>query len=197
MIRQNRIILYHWYRILLTMKVIYSIITVTALLLISSCSNSLRYLTADMYRQNRWSATELNRIQFYVSEDIVLTRSDRKQRRSNIEDGKIRIKSEGKVEQIIIKKGTPGTFVKSPQSGKMAISFDSDGRFLMFGTTSKMDGRYVLLAKEWNRHWGIVTYGGVEYETTSSSALAALMVDIKKANKTSRSVERAGGSRVN
>ena len=159
-------------------------ITIIASLLMSmmSCSNSLKYFTKDLYLDNRWSESELERIQFYVSEDIILQRKLRGEN-SRITDGKIRVVDGSKIEEIVIEKGTPGILIDSPARDKFAISFDSadESKFLMFGANPKANGRFVLLAKDWKKRWGKVTYGDQVYETSSASAYAALMVDIKKA----------------
>jgi len=169
-----------------------------SLFIFSSCSDNLRYFTEDLYRENNWSTKELQRIQFYVSEDIILTRK-LKGENTRISDGKIRVVDGSKVEEVIIERGTPGVFVQSPTRNKFAISFDSadDSKFLMFGPNPKANGKYVLLAKDWDKRWGKITYGNQTYETSNASAYAALMVDIKKAKKISVRSERAKGNRVN
>jgi len=166
------------------------------LLLLSSCGKNLKYFTQDLYKEYNWSDQELKRIQFYVSQDIVLYRgaSDND---TKIKGGQIRVESDRKVEEVIIKRGTPGVFIQSPKQDRFAISFDDgSGQFLMFGPNKKASGRYVLLAKDWSRNSGQVTYGGEVYETNSSSAYAALMVDIKRAGKTKYKSKTAGGKRV-
>jgi len=172
-------------------------ILLTVVITASSCSNNLKYFTKDLYQENRWTDSELERIQFYVSEDIVLQRQLRGEN-SRITDGKIRVVDGSKIEEIVIEKGTPGIMIESPDRNKFAISFDSsdESKFLMFGANPKANGRFVLLAKDWNRRWGKVTYGDQVYETSSASAYAALMVDIKKAKKISVRSERARGNRV-
>ena len=67
----------------------------------------------------------------------------------------------------------------------------------MFGPSEKNNGRYTLLAKDWQRSTGVITYGGIEYRTGSESAYAALMVDIKKANNNKVSSKTAKGRKVN
>lgn len=162
----------------------------------SSCGPNLKYFTEDLYDEYNWSDNELKRIQFYVSQDIVLYKgmSDND---TKIRDGKIRVESDRKVEEIVIRKGTPGVFIQSPKEDRFAISFDDGrGQFLMFGPNPKANGRFVLLAKDWNRRSGKVSYGGQTYETDSSSAYAALMVDIKRAKKTKYKSKQADGQRV-
>lgn len=171
-------------------------ISLLALVTFSSCGKNLKYFTEDLYDEYRWSEQELKSIQFYVSEDIVLYRGDNDDD-SRIKDGKILVENDRKVEEVIIKKGTPGVFVMSPKENRFAISFASDNdEFLMFGPNSKANGKFVLLAKEWERRSGEISYGGKTWRTSSDSAYAGLMVDIKKAGKTKYQTEKADGRRV-
>lgn len=166
------------------------------LILLSSCSPQLNYFTEDLYDDFRWSESELKQIQFYISEDIELERV-RSAANSNIQDGQIRINQGKNVDKVVIRKGTPGTLVFSPSTNRFAVSFDEDPEnYLMFGPNPKANGKYVLLAKDWKRHKGIISYGGKEYRTTSESAYAALMVDVKKAKKMSYSRETATGRTI-
>jgi len=178
------------------MKLVKLFSLMTVIVLTSSCSKTLTYFTDDIYAENNWNESELKQIQYYLSEDIRLERVYGTGG-SDIQDGQIKIKSERKVDEVIIKKGTPGILVFSPKSNRFALSFDEDpDKYLMFGPNEKANGRYVLLAKKWKKRGGIISYGGVEYRTTSDSAYAALMVDISKARKTSKKSKTASGRRV-
>ncbi|MBT8234001.1 MAG: hypothetical protein KJN84_15315 [Bacteroidia bacterium] len=167
-----------------------------AVIVFGSCSKSLTYFTDDLYNDNRWTEQELKRIQFYLSEDIRLERVY-SNGGSNIENGQIKIRDQKKVDEVIIRKGTPGVLVFSPNSNRFALSFDEDSdKYLMFGPNEKARGRYVLLAKNWKKRGGIIAYGKNEYRTTSESAYAALMVDVSKARKVSKRSDTASGRRV-
>lgn len=171
-------------------------LAIIALVTMSSCGNNLRYFTEDLYDEYRWTENELKSIQFYVSRDIVLYRGD-SDNGTRIRDGKIVVESDREVEEVVIKKGTPGVFVMSPKEDRFAISFDSGKEeFLMFGPNAKANGRFVLLAKDWDRRSGEISYGGKTWRTSSDSAYSALMVDIKRASKTKRSSDEADGRRV-
>ncbi len=102
------------------------------------------------------------------------------------------------VEEIVIKKGTPGAFLFSPQKNHYAVSFDNndDSKYLIFGPSEKVNGRYVLLAKDWDRRFGKVTYGDKVYKTTNESAFAYLMVDVDKTRRTKVSTTKAPGRKV-
>jgi hypothetical protein len=168
----------------------------TALLgvfLFASCGPTLKPFTKNMYDDYEWSERDLQNVQFYLSHDVVLTRKATGHETS-IKDGKIRVKEGKNIEKIIIKRGTPGVLVFMPKKDRFAISFDQDdNKYLMFGPDRKANGRFVLLASDWNRNTGEITYDNERYYTTSESALAHLLVDIKAAAKIRYSQERATG----
>ena len=168
------------------------------IVLLSSCSKNLTYFTQDLYEENQWSEQDLKQIQFYLSQSITLFRSDERGT-SQIKDGKIEIKDSRKVDEIVIKAGTPGALVFMPEQGKYGVSFDDSGAFLMFGPGKRTNGRYTLKAKKWreNRRGGIITYDNQEYYTESQIAYASLMVDLKKARKSTVSSKKASGRKVN
>jgi len=162
-----------------------------------SCSPTLSPFTERLVEENRWSERDLKKIQFYLSEDIVLTR-ELGGSASEIISGEIKMINGRRVEQVIMKKGTAGVLMFSPKQERMAVSFEEGGdeRYLMFGSNSKAKGHYLLLAKEWNRRIGKVTYEGKLYRVQGKSAYAGLMVDLKRLNKTIYDARRASGRTV-
>jgi len=149
-----------------------------------------------MVDEFRWDNDEIKRIQFYLSEDVILWRklSDED---SRITKGKIRIENDSEVEEIIIKKNTPGVVLFIPKRNNFAVSFDNvEKNYLMFGPNPKNKDKYVLLAKDWDRRKGKVTYGNQIYNTNSESAFAGLLVDIKKAKNTKYTSKTATGRRI-
>ena len=166
------------------------------LMTLSSCSKQLTPLSQKMVTEMDWNDDDLKRIQFYLSDNIVLRREARSGD-ATIREGKIRIINGRKVEEIIFEKGTPGVFVFSPNDKNVAISFErGDDRYLMFGPNPKYKNRYVLLARDWKKNNGKVTYDGQVYDTSSESAFTALMVDLEKARKSTVKSRRAKGRTV-
>ena len=163
---------------------------------ISSCSPTLYPFTDDVYDEFGQSEDKLSKIQFYLSNDIVLYR-DFGNQKASVRDGKIRIVDGRKVEEIVFKKGTPGVFVFTPKKDRIAVSFEEgDGKYLMFGPNNKVGGRFVLLAKEWNKRRGKVTYANKTWYTTDASAYANLLVDLDKARRTTVSKKTVRGRRI-
>ncbi|HMQ47408.1 MAG TPA: hypothetical protein PKA00_08735 [Saprospiraceae bacterium] len=160
------------------------------------CSN-LRPFTDQLYEDNQWSLSELQKIQFYLSNDIVLTRALEGQS-AEIVNGEIKVIDGRKVEQITIRKGTPGIVLFKPKDDRLAIGFEdgNDTRYLIFGPSPRANDRYVLMASEWNRNFGKVTYEGKKYQVDASSAYASILVDLKRINRSSVNSRTARGRKV-
>ena len=93
--------------------------------------------------------------------------------------------------------GTPGVFLFRPKEDHFAVSFESkdDTHYLMFGPNPKMDGEYMLLASEWNRRAGTVTYANEKFKTTSSE-IPRLLVSMKYRNVRRVEERNAGGRKI-
>ena len=168
------------------------------IILLSSCGPKLTPFTQQLYEEQNWSDDELKRIQFYTSDDIVLFR-ELTRGESEIVSGEIKIRNGKKVDEVVIKKGTPGVLLFRPKEDKFAISFeaDNDDRFLIFGASEKRGGEYRLQAKDWKkRRFGKITYEGKTYTTSSESSYAALMVDLKRIRNTEVRSRTAKGRTV-
>lgn len=180
------------------MKALQTLAVVAFLLLLGACSPQLTPFTERIYDDNRFTEVDLKKIQFYLSDDIILRRefssSD-----ARIEGGAIRMIGGRQIEEVVIRRGTPGVFLFSPKADRFAISFEGNGdeRFLMFGPNPKANGRFVLLASDWNRRQGTVTYEGRKFQVDASDALASLMVDLKRLNRTDMNSRVAQGRKVN
>jgi len=167
------------------------------ILMLSSCSKNLVPYSGFLKEQHGWSASEVERIQFYTSKDIVLYR-DFAGSQTKIENGSIKIKDGRKVEEIVIKAGTPGIAVWQAEDERYGISFDkSDDQFLTFGPNPDKRKRYYLMASEWDGKIGYVTYNGIKYKTNPQSTEAILLVDLKKIRKINVKSYTAKGRVVN
>ena len=118
--------------------------------------------------------------------------------RSEIVSGEIKMVDGRQVEEVVIRKGTPGVLLFMPEKDRFAVSFEDGGRerFLVFGPNPKVNGRYVLLASEWKRRSGMVTYEEKKWQVDNNSAYASLLVDLKKVNKVSVDSRTAPGRRI-
>lgn len=170
---------------------------VTAVWLLAACSPRLTPFTQKFYESYEFKTEDLKRIQFYLSEDVVLRR-DIGSGNVEIIRGEIKVIDGRKVEQIIIRKGTPGVLVTLPKENRFAISFEpeDDSKFLMFGPNEKLGRRYTLLAAEWKKHTGIITYGDQKFYTDAHNGLAMLMVNLDKMFQEQRRSHVAKGRTV-
>lgn len=171
-------------------------LSVLCITLFASCSPRYTYFTENLYEKQKWSQEDLKRIQFYVSEPIVLSRtiSDDK---SKITEGKILIVNGKRVQQIVIKERTPGVLVFIPKEDRFAISFEADDdAYLMFGPNPKYHDRFALLAQDWEKERGKVHYKGELYNVDNSSAFSALMVDLRREGQNQYQTKRVPGRTV-
>ncbi|NNC95875.1 MAG: hypothetical protein HKN92_09960 [Chitinophagales bacterium] len=164
---------------------------------LSSCSKNLIPYTKQLQIENDWNRADVQRIQFYTSEDIILQRKlvDGK---IKIESGKIKVVDGKKVEEVVIKKGTPGIAVYFPDEDRVGISFEiDDAHFLTFGPNPKKGEQFFLFASEWNNRVGRVTYNDVAYYTSPESSTAHLLVNLKEIRDWDIKQRKASGRKVN
>lgn len=162
---------------------------------IYSCKTLVPYTDAMKKRYN-WTEDQIRRIQFYVSDDIVLHRQ-LSNSSTEIVQGKIKTIQGRKVDEIIIRAGTPGVLTELPRENKMMVSFEmGDDHSLSFGVNPNVGDKYVLLASEWNNGIGKLHYTGMEYYTDPDSRYAHLLVDMRKIDKMQVRQRVAGGRKV-
>ncbi len=165
--------------------------------LLSACSSPYTYFTKNLYEEESWTTADVERIQFYLSKDIVLSRS-MGANETKISEGKIKVINGQRIEHVILRSGTPGVLVHMPKQDRFAISFEEadDEAFLMFGPNEKQGNRYVLLAQEWQRDIGKVHYKENLYSVDAASAFASLMVDLKKEGERNYATHKVAGRTV-
>lgn len=165
--------------------------------LFSSCSPQLSVFNRKLYEEQNWSDDQLKRIQFYLSEDLTIYRFLDEESGAIITSGEIKIVDGRKTEQIYFPNGTPGVFLFRPKDDHFAISFESKGdtHYLTFGPNPKYSGQYMLLASEWDKRSGKVTYAGKKFYT-SSREIPRLMVNLKRVNKSTTEGRKVGGRTV-
>lgn len=71
-----------------------------------ACSPTLTPFSQKLYDDQKWSLEELQKIQFYLSDDIVLYRKVASGE-TTIKNGKIKMVNGEKIEEVIFKKGIP------------------------------------------------------------------------------------------
>ena len=167
-----------------------------AIFVFNSCSPRLSPFTQELYYEFGWTEDELQKIQFYLSENVILQRNLSAEE-SKITDGKIRIVDGRRIEEVVFKKGVPGVVLFTPKNDRFAVGFEaSDDKYLMFGPNKKYAGRFVLLAKDWDKRVGQVTYSGKLWRVSSEDAYASLLVDLKAARNISKKSRTAAGRKI-
>ena len=161
----------------------------------ASCKNLVPYSDA-LRTDHNWTTDQVKQIQFYNSHDIVLRR-ELVGGSSEIVHGHIQMVDGKKVDEILIRQGTPGVLTSIPKEDKMLVSFEiGDDHSLSFGVNPNEGERYVLLASEWSNGMGKVHYAGDEYYTGRDARFTCLEVDLRKINKTDMKSHVAKGRKI-
>ncbi|MEP7322868.1 MAG: hypothetical protein ABI761_13155 [Saprospiraceae bacterium] len=167
------------------------------LLIYSSCAPALSPYTQKLNDRYEWKESDLKKVQFYLSEDIVLRRKAGSGK-AEIAQGEIKIIDGTRYEIVKFRKNTPGVLLFMPKENRMAISFEdgSESNYLMFGPNPNFNNRYVLLASDWNKRYGEVTYQGKKWETSTASAYAGLVINLKNIDQNNTEARIAKGRTV-
>jgi len=165
--------------------------------LFSSCSPQLSVFDRKLYETQNWTDNELKRIQFYLSEDLTIYRYLDEEGGTTITSGQIKMVDGRKTEQIFFRQRTPGVFLFRPKDEHFAISFEDkgDNYYLTFGPNPKYGGQYMLLATEWDRKTGRVTYADKKFYTQSAE-IPRLLVDLKRESRNTTEGRTAGGRTI-
>lgn len=166
------------------------------ILFFSACKTYVPF-TNQLKTDNRWNESDIKQIQFYLSNTITLHRQLGNSE-TRIESGVIKTIDGKQVEEVIIKKGTPGVVTNLADKERMAVSFEiDDNHYLTFGSYENREGRYYLMLKDYQKNkWSKVTYVQKEFYTSNESLQAFLQVDMKKILKEERSQRVAGGRKL-
>ena len=179
------------------------LIASTALLL-SSCSLNRMYFTVASKQEIEKAGVDLTQVQFYNSEEIVLSRQISKEE-IKVAEGKVRVENGRNIEEIIIPANTPGICELNDEK-TLKVSFETgDGRSIPFLVERKNDivvaGSYFKIgAKEWGRtsrglRVGKLDYAGQVYNLVRG-ADARLMIDKAVLNRVERKTRVAKGRKL-
>lgn len=134
--------------------------------------------TSAIQEKYELSEQELKNIQFFVSDEIVLYKASDDGDASAM-NGELLVRSDKQIDEVIIRKGTPGVVI-SAGTRKLLVSFEiGEGRFLIFGSNTE-DGWYHLMAEEWTRRHGKLEYAGNTYFAAPGSGRAHLQLRMRK-----------------
>ncbi len=178
-------------------KQILIIVSITLLMTVSSCSRKIVF-TPQLRAQLENQSIDLKDVQFYNSEKIVLKRVEEQPEEVLLNEGAVEVTKGKIIEEIVIKKKTPGV-CKQVNRYHLNISFEAeDGKYLKFGRKAgpMLRDRYRLYAKEWNEENGKVMYGDTLYNSDLSAADAHLLVEKKQVYDLIREKRVARGIRI-
>ena len=172
-----------------------SLLFLALVTLFSSCKNLVPYTSA-MKNKYKWSEENIKKIQFYVSNDVILQRK-LTNATTEIVQGKIKTIKGSKVDQITILAGTKGVVTSMPKDNKLMLSFEiGDDHNLSFGVNPNASDKFVLLASDWNDGMGRIHYAGNEYYSSPDSKYASLLVDLRKIENSEVKQHVAKGRKV-
>ncbi len=149
------------------------IVVLFFLLIFSSCSN-LIYFTQDIRDDLNENNLDVEKVQFYNSDKIVLKRNLSKEE-TQIAKGTIRLENGEYFEEIIIPRKTKGIAVKEGTE-YLKIAFETgDKRNLRFDINDDLN--YQISADSWKDNYGCVVYDTNTYYIVPGSSNTLLMVN--------------------
>jgi len=161
-------------------------------LFMMSCASSRVPFTQQLRDQNKLNMEELKSIQFYTSNTLVLKRGENQDIKET-EKGELTVVKDAKVEEVIIRAGTPCVIKEVVDGNRITVSFNQDGsKYLVFGSVSNRDGYYTLMARDWKNGKGKVNYGEQTFMTSPGSKDVFLVFKMKTMQqfKLDRKVEK-------
>ncbi len=156
-----------------------ALLTLSLALLLQSCGTPTVLSRSGIETHNLEHAL-IEKIQFYNSSDIVLSRVAEAEASSSTKNGTLTTNTSGSIERIIIRANTRGRVIKHLGDGKLAVQFDDDpNRFLVFGP-NPATGDYTLQAKKWANGRGLLPYGEASYLTNQGAERCQLTFRMKR-----------------
>lgn len=155
------------------------IIYISSLLLaMQSCAPKVPFTMA-IQEKYKLTDTDIKKIQFYTSDDIVLYKAESASK-TETTGGEVVVTNKSQEERLLIKKGTPCVVVKIEGKDKLYLGFDAgDGKMLLFSGRTGNDP-FKLKAEEWVNNRGKLTYDGKTYYASASSASTYIEFRLKK-----------------
>ena len=149
----------------------------------ASCSTTRVPFTQQLRDQYKLNVEELKSIQFYTSNTLILRRAENEDKKETT-GGELTISKDRKLEEIVIKAGTPCVIRDVVDGGRVSVTFeDGANKYLIFGSIRNRDGYYTLQAFDWNKDRGKVNYGEQLYITSEGSRDIFLVLKMKSLEK--------------
>lgn len=175
----------------------FTLICVALMFTFSSCNRMLLDVPTKQKIEN--AGISINQVQFYNSEEIVLSRQ-LKNEDLKVVSGKVRFENGKYIEEIKIRRNTPGVCDISDDKA-LRVSFeDGSGKSLVFLIDATRQGDYFKIgAKEWvmrnNSKIGKVEYQNKMYNLVRGRN-SRLMINKSVLNKMKRNTRIAKGKKL-
>jgi len=168
---------------------------------LSSCSQKI-YFTKETKEKLEAKGVDIKKIQFYNSEAIVLLR-EVKDEEIKVASGKVHFENGRNVEEIIIKRNTPGVFTEANVNDAMMVRFENgDNKILPFVSSKDYSGKksifqlgYLDRVNSGGTRMAIVNYDDKKYSIVYGSN-AALLINKSVLTKEEHKTRIAEGVKV-
>ena len=165
------------------------------LVMIISCSPKVPF-TQGIREKYKLNESELKAIQFYTSDVIVLKRGEVSEKEKETKEGTLTIKGGNKVEEVVIKAGTPCVIEQVYDGNRVSVSFEEGkNKYLVFGSLHSRNGLYTLQVLNENGKQTI-NYGEKLYYASTGSEQVFLVFKIKSLNKFELNQQVVKGKKV-
>lgn len=189
------------------MNKVIGLVAIATMILTSSCKVTF---TRDLRSQIEAQGLNLKKIQYYNSQAIVLKRV-LSTNETKVASGEVRLENGVNIEQIVIKKNTPGV-CDSISGDLMYVRFEQgNDRLLVFKNNAY--GDYEMKAERWDSktvgantnqgyaqfyelNKGEVNYEGKKFYTNTSLAKPKLKIKKKETNNVSVKRRKASGVKI-
>lgn len=166
-------------------------------MLFASCSPKIPF-TQSVRDQYKLSPAELQKIQFYTSDPIVLRKGTAAEREKTTEDGKLIIKSGKSIQQVIIKAKTPGAVDQVVDVNSFKVAFeDGAEKSFVFSSSGDRNGYYRIVPASREGGKLKINYGGDSYYAVDGSEGAVLLFKMKSLKELKVVEKVAKGKKVN
>ena len=177
-----------------TMKLLGICIIGILVLTLNGCSPMVG-LTNGAIEQYDLSDEELHRIQYYISTELMLTRGNR-EGSTETNKGEVIVKNEDNIDQIRIKKNTPGILIDNREKGIVGISFEEGDDRVLYFKPRYLNGKYTLQSVTAQNNKEYVDYAGQKYYISNSSLNTYIKFKVKKVKKIKREQRVVGGRKI-
>lgn len=163
-----------------------------------SCGSKIPFTDQLKEEFNLEAETQMKKVQFYISQTIVLQRVKQTGAQGTTDSGALVTNKSREENRITIQAQTPGVFESYGKSGEMIVRFEvGQGRVLSFKVRQQGNTSKYYLDATWDMNkGGELTYSNEKYTVESYAGNSYLMVVLKKLQKTKRQDRVVKGMKI-